>query len=97
MRLTIYRRLDERLQILGLTLVELSILAGIYVCLAELLSFWTYGIVLALFLTSAVFILLAYLHRKHESHYVLKWLRFASLPDGLSRAIISTQKEIQLI
>jgi len=87
MRLAIYRRLDERLQILGLSILELSILGGFYILLAEILSFWAYGIVIALVLSLIGFICLLYLHRHFESHYIQKWLRFAALPEGLSRQI----------
>jgi hypothetical protein len=96
MRLPIYRRLDERLQILGLTLPELSILGGVYVLLAELLSIFSYGIFVALILTNAAFVFLLYLHRRHESHYIQKWIRFANLPDGLSKSIFIKRQELPL-
>ncbi len=92
MQLPIYRRLDERLKILGLSLIELSIVGAMYVVLTEILSFWTYGTIISLALSTSAVVLLLYLHRKHESHFISKWLRFASLPEGLGRQII--QKRI---
>jgi len=88
MRLPIYRRLDERLQILGLTLMELAVLGGVYVLLMELLSFWTYGVLISLALTFVGFVALVILHRRCESHFLQKWLRFAVLPEALPRATI---------
>ncbi len=87
MKLPIYRRLDERLQILGLSILELAILGGLYIFLAEILSFWSYGIVIALVVCLAGFIGLLYLHRHFESHYIQKWIRFAALPEGLSHQV----------
>jgi len=88
MQLPIYRRLDERLKILGLSLIELSIVAGIYVLLTQVLSFWTYGTIFALSLSTLLVGGLLYLHSKHESHIISKWLRFASLPEGCSKQLM---------
>ncbi len=85
MRLPIYRRLDERLQILGLSLLELSILGGVYVLLAEVLSFWAYGIFASLVLVLIAFIFLIWIRRRYESHFLQKWIRFAALPEGFTK------------
>lgn len=92
MQLPIYRRLDERLKILGLSLLELSIIGGLYVVLTQVLAFWTYGTIFALSLSSLLVFALLYLHRKHESHIIAKWMRFASLPEGLAKRSIETPR-----
>ncbi len=97
MQLPIYRRLDERLKILGLSLVELSIVGALYVALTEVLSFWTYGTIVSLILSALVVVVLLYLHRKHESHFISKWLRFGTLPEGLPKAVIKTKARMRKI
>lgn len=88
MRLPIYRRLDERLQILGLNLLELSILGGLYVLLAEIFSFWAYGIFASLVFVLTAFCFLIWIHRRYESHFLQKWIRFAALPEGFKKAFL---------
>lgn len=87
MRLPIYRKLDERLQILGLNLLELGCLGGLYVLLAEALSFWSYGFLFSLLVSAIGFVFLTILHQKFESHFLQKWLRFAKLPEALPKMI----------
>jgi hypothetical protein len=91
MQLPIYRRLDERLKILGLSLIELSLVGGLYVLLTQVLSFWSYGTIAALSLSTLIVVALLYLHRKHESHFISKWMRFASLPEGCAKQVIRSQ------
>ncbi len=86
MRLPIYRRLDERLKIFGLSLMELSVVGGTYVVLAEALSFVRFGMLFALVVALVMFGILLYFHRKYESHFLQKWIRYVQLPEGLTRS-----------
>lgn len=85
MRLPIYRRLDEGLRILGLSLKELVLLGVIFIGFGHLLSFWKWGRVLALVLSVLAFFVIRILDQKFESHFLSKFLRFASLPKGLGK------------
>src|SRR4051812_32757073 len=87
MRLPIYRHLDQRISILGLSPVELGLACSLFVVLNEILTHIAYG---GLFTFAFCFGLIAsfrYLHRRFDSHYLEKLIRFVSLPDGLGRKI----------
>ncbi len=95
MRLPIYRKLDERLRILGLSITELGALGVLYVLLAELLSFWRYGFLCALLVTCTAFLGVTLLHKHFESNFLRKFIRFAELPEGLPARIRSSHGKIR--
>ena len=89
MRLPIYRRLDEKLKIFGLSLRELALLGFVFVGFGQLLSFWKWGRPLALLLTLIAFFVIVVLNRRMEAFYVEKLLRSLMLPKGLGKHLFS--------
>lgn len=89
MRLPIYRKLDERFRLLGLSMMELACLGGLFVLMTQVLSSFDYGLLTALLVCFSVYAGLIYLHKRFESHFALKWIRFATIPEGLRKKMIN--------
>ena len=88
MRLPIYRRLDEGLKILGLSLKEIAILGIVFVGLGQLLSFWKWGRLIALISSVALFFVIRFVNSRLESHYIEKTIRYLMHPSSLGKCVV---------
>jgi hypothetical protein len=87
-RLPIYRNLKQRLEILGLSPIEFLVLCLCFLLLTYTVSGVRFGSALVLGITFGLAVLLRFLHRRFESHYAEKLIRFTQLPDGLHRRLM---------
>jgi len=90
-RLPIYRHLNHRIEILGLSLLELGILCVVFLFLSSLLHQVKFGSAITLFVCALLAFFMRLLHRRFEAHYLEKFIRFVSLPDGLHRRLLRNQ------
>ena len=94
MRLPIYRHLNQRLEIFGLSPIELVILCVSFILLTEFLPRFPFVNFIVLMSCIGIAFFLRYLHRRFESRYIEKTVRFMTLPDRLERQlaqIVSSQ------
>ena len=87
MRLPIYRRLDEGLKILGLSLKEIAFLGVAFVGLGQLLSFWKWGRLSALIISVTLYFVIRFVNSRLESFYLEKTIRYLMHPDSLGKCI----------
>jgi len=86
-RLPIYRRLDEGLKILGLSLKEIAFIGVVFVGVGQGLSFWKWGRLAALILSVILFFAIRFMNARLESYFLEKVFRFLSLPKNLGRSV----------
>jgi hypothetical protein len=89
MKLPIYRHLSQRLEIFGLSPLELGILCLVFVVLNDLVPHFPFAHFFVLSACLGMALLLRHLHRKFESNYIEKFLRYAALPDQLDRKLMT--------
>lgn len=85
LRLPIYRSLNKRVEIFGLSLFEITTLVCVFVFLTELLRFVPYRSLITLVLVLLAAGVMRQLNRKYERNFLLRLIRFASLPERLDR------------
>jgi len=84
---SIPRKLDERLEVFGLSLFELALVGGVFLLSTKLLFFWKWARIFSLVLSGFCFLFFRWLQTR-ESNLAEKWLRFANLPEALVRVSI---------
>jgi hypothetical protein len=91
-RLPIYRHLNHRIEVFGLSLLELGLVCLLFLLASSLLHQVRFGSAITLAICFAAGALLRFFHRRFEAHYLEKFVRFVGLPDGLHRRLIRSMK-----
>ena len=93
MRIPIFRNLDNRLEVFGLSPLEIGVICGFFVLVSEVFSFIPMARLIALVGSLGVGLGLRLMHQRCESHFLEKVLRFIALPDGLKRKVVRKYDE----
>jgi len=86
-KLPVYRFINHRVEILGLSLYELIGLSISLVVLVRLLAFLRHGALISLATVLVVALTLRILNASHQRHFLRRLIRFIQLPDCLFRRI----------
>ena len=87
-RLPIYRSLNQKLEVLGFSLLEIGFLTGIFIVVSQVLSFTDLHSLIAGILVVLLGAFIRHLNRRFERHFIFRLFRFIALPPKLHRSTV---------